>query len=148
MCCVLCGCVAVCCVLCRVCVRRVIFGLVRLSFRDVLKISNTSGAYSDARCVLVRNNCEHAAWTKYIPYKFLKCDLCAADLLKCNGCDIIRGSKLKNSALIVLPADIAIDKSSEGVLGYFENLNTTQPSLVIETTEVRHYNTFYFCYII
>jgi hypothetical protein len=53
---------------------------------------------------------------------------------KCNGQDISRKGGKAKSLMIVLPTDMSFLKNTDGDFAYLENLNSTQPELVVEVT--------------
>ena len=56
----------------------------------------------------------------------------SSGLIKSNGQDISRKGKSKN-LMVILPSDFAFQKGTEGILGYFVKLESSNPELVIET---------------
>jgi hypothetical protein len=53
-------------------------------------------------------------------------------ILKCNGQDISRKGGKAKSLMIVLPADLSFMKNTDGDFAYLENLNSSQPQLVVD----------------
>ena len=57
-------------------------------------------------------------------------------LLKCDGQDIThkgKGRDKRKRIMVILPSQLALKKGAEGQLGYLDNANTDNPSLIIET---------------
>lgn len=62
-------------------------------------------------------------------------------LVKCNGQDISRKkTKGKNRIMVILPAQIALKRGTEGQFAMLEKADTDKPDLVIETVEVSSYS--------
>lgn len=60
----------------------------------------------------------------------------SATLRKCNGQDITRrGGKGKGRIMLVMPAQFAFLKGTEGSLGKIDKINTESPEFVVPTTE-------------
>ena len=70
-------------------------------------------------------------------FKILTISLVYAALIRCNGQDISRKkSKGKNRIMMILPAQIALMKGTEGTLGMLEKADTDKPDFVMDTAEV------------
>ena len=58
-------------------------------------------------------------------------------LINCNGQDLSRRkSKGKGRIMVVLPAQLAFQKGTEGQIGILEKTDTDKPELVVDTIEV------------
>ena len=65
-------------------------------------------------------------------------------LAKCNGQDISRKkTKGKNRIMVILPAQIALKRGTEGQFAMLEKADTDKPDLVIETIEVSYCHSFF-----